>query len=667
MNLHHVFIEGIFSMFILQGWFSKSACESWSFRFPRTVKVLKRSSATVPCSFTSPAGYGDVNIIWYINQFAGYPQALNEKSPSEVKDEYRGRTSLVGDGPNSCSLRINDIVKEAEFYPGIDKNINSFDLQDRQIVKVSFTGCSEDSSCRDWSFSFPKSINVLRGSCVEIPCSFSHPKAYKDFNLIWYEEYGNSPIYNKLNPWDVAAGYSGRTYLVGNGTNSCSLRMNDVKESGRYYPGVNEDINSYVLNDGRSIQVIVTDSLSISLRMETDNMLEGRTVSINCSVEHTCASRPPTLTWNKLGQLFVHHEALTSGTWRVTSQIIYTPMYEDNNTYLTCMATYPNGKTKNERTLLNIHFAPKNTTLKMQDKGEIREGDNATLLCETTANPDVSYEWYKDGEKLKESSKKLTAWNVSWKNERYYCIAKNNVGSGQSATLELPVQYSAKEVKVKAERRGSAMKLVCDFLKSNPEPVNYTWYLAGSPIPEENEQTLTVDRLSQSNGYSCAICNDVGCPRSELYTVTLDEVDLPVILGTVAGVFFVFLFVVFLYFFSRRKKIQKSPSSKIPASVTSGQNGSAAEQIAMSDHLYGNIHTEPHYTNQHLGHGVGEVRSPAKRNGGASNNQETLYAQPQKDTNDIIYTSVQHRPRSEMQEPRRGVPTEDIEYATVRR
>ncbi|XP_053308454.1 sialic acid-binding Ig-like lectin 12 [Spea bombifrons] len=259
MNLHHVFREGIFSLLILQEWFSRSACENWSFRFPRTVKVLKRSSATVPCSFTSPAGYGDVNIIWYIYDSVEYPQAFNKKSPSEVEREYRGRTSLVGDGPNSCSLRINDVKNRESFYPGIDKNTNSYFLHGSRTVTVSFTGCSEDSSCSDWSFRFPESINVSRGSCVEIPCSFSHPKGYKDFNLIWYEANGNSPIYNKLNPWDVAAGYSGRTYLVGNGTNSCSLRMNDVKESGSYYPGVNEDINSYVLNDGRSIRVIVTD------------------------------------------------------------------------------------------------------------------------------------------------------------------------------------------------------------------------------------------------------------------------------------------------------------------------------------------------------------------------------------------------------------------------
>ncbi|XP_053308327.1 sialic acid-binding Ig-like lectin 13 isoform X2 [Spea bombifrons] len=440
--------RGFFFLFIFQGWFSKSACESWSFTFPRTVKVLKRSSATVPCSFTSPAGYGDVSIIWYIYQRRGYPQALNEKSPSEVEREYRGRTSLVGDGPNSCSLRINDIVKEAEFYPGIDKNINSFYLNHGRTVRVSFTGCSEDSSCNDWSFSFPKSINVSRGSCVEIPCSFTHPKGYKDFNLIWYEENGNSPIYNKLNPSDVAAGYSGRTYLVGNGTNSCSLRMNDVKESGRYYPGVNEDINSYVLNDGRSIHVIVTASFPRPRIMsETYNMFEGETVSLLCSVEHTCGSDPPTLTWNKPGQLKdLRQEDLTTGSWRVISEITYYPTYEDNNTDLQCTATYPNGTNMTEVAPLNINYPPKNTSLKIKgDVAEIKEGDNVTLICSSLANPaPSSYMWYNE-DVFVGNDVQLTLRNVSWEKNTYYCSATNGLGSGDSPKVELPVHYTWKQ------------------------------------------------------------------------------------------------------------------------------------------------------------------------------------------------------------------------------
>ncbi|XP_063291522.1 B-cell receptor CD22-like [Pelobates fuscus] len=528
--MNHPFdpVKMLFYLFILQGWFPISFCEAWSFRFPESMSVFKHSNVLIPCNFTSPEGFSDVHIIWYIYKTFTYSQVFNSRDPSAVIPEYQGRTFLVGNETKSCSLRINDVTKNEKFYPGINTNINSYDLC-QQTVNVKLT---------DWIFIFPESIQALGGSCVEIPCSFTY-KEDDDFNLIWFMYHFTSypQIFNKRLPSAVEPEYKGRTSMVGNGKNSCSLRIDNVKSSEYYYPGIDTNINSYKVNNGKRIRVEVSDSFFMPAIKGADDIQEGKTISMSCSVTHTCASSPPSLEWNKAGHpISVQHEDISGGYWRVQSEIRYSPSYQDHNTSLRCTATFQNGKRFYQYIILNIKFPPKNTGIKVLDKTEMREGDTVTLQCITRANPaPSSYEWYKveknSTTKLKKNAEKLQILNVNLDSNKYYCSARNELGTGNSSIIELPVKYRAKGVRIHLEKQGDSVKMECVFSSGNPEPTQYAWLHNGSLKHNKTEKILIIKATVISSGnYQCEVSNDVGKSMSEPVTVTITDPET-VVLG----------------------------------------------------------------------------------------------------------------------------------------
>ncbi|CAH2318625.1 B-cell receptor CD22-like [Pelobates cultripes] len=690
-KMNHPFdsVKMLFYLFILQGWFPISFCEDWSFRFPKSMRVLKHSNVTIPCNFTSPEGFSDVHIIWYIYNTFRYSQVFNSRDPSAVTPEYRGRTFLVGNETKSCSLRINNVTKNEQFYPGIDTKINSYDLY-KQTVNVKLIGnllydihnvrnhtesCSKQwisvyKSCRcfnsckikvnDWIFRFPKSIQALSGSCVEIPCSFTYKEDDVDFNLIWfmYHIISYPQIFNKRMPSAVEPEYKGQTSMVGNKTNSCSLRIDNVQSSEYYYPGIDKDINSYKVNDGKRISVEVSDLFFMPAIKGADDIQEGKTISIYCSVTHTCASSPPSLEWNKAGHpISVRHEDISGGYWRVQSEIRYSPSYQDHNTSLGCTATFQNGKRFYQYTILNIKFPPQNMNIHVLDKDEMREGDNVTLQCITRANPaPSSYEWYKvqknSTAKLKEIAEKLQILNVNLDNNKYYCSVRNELGTGNSSIIELPVKYKAKGVRINLEKQGHNVKMECVFSSGNPEPTQYAWLHNGSLIRNKTEKILIIKATVISSGnYECEVSNDVGKSLSEPVTVTVTDPETVI-------------------------PDDSHPKDMTLILVGVAGNRNIPEQILMSDQLYENIHKEPvlygniqpmPHSNSHLtDQRLKDTRNPDKRSDPDSNDVSALYSKPQKRSEDVLYVLLQHGSTSQTQNVMRQNEDGSSLYTTVK-
>ncbi|XP_063800048.1 B-cell receptor CD22-like isoform X3 [Pseudophryne corroboree] len=309
------------------------------------------------------------------------------------------------------------------------------------VLQVCFSGSNKNK----WSFTFPEIIPALKHSNVVIPCTYTAPSDHGEVRLIWfkYKLMGYPQIYNDENPSKVAKEYSDRTSLVENGTNSCSLKITDVRETEWYYPGISEDINSYDLNDKQSVKVKVSDSPRKPLITGTEDMEEKKTCKLVCSVNHTCASRPPTITWNKVGhEITVRHEELSRGIWRIESEMSYIPSYTEDNTQLECTATFPNNITSVQSVTLNITYGPKNTTISIVGNMETEEGDNVTLRCTSRANPPVTnYTWYKIGDSkilLQERDDTITVQNLT--SEKYICSASNAMGTAESQMFQFTNQ-----------------------------------------------------------------------------------------------------------------------------------------------------------------------------------------------------------------------------------
>ncbi|XP_053547095.1 myelin-associated glycoprotein-like [Bombina bombina] len=213
------------------------------------------------------------------------------------------------------------------------------------FVLKGFFGNSFNEDCKNWSFTFDTSITALNGSCVEIPCTFSFPEGYREFNLIWYlYHFINYPqVFNKKQPSAVRADYTKLTSLVGNKTNSCTLRISQVENEGLFYPGINEDINSWHCNQKKTALVKIKDTPDEPLLSVPPNLTEGIPAPIFCTVEYTCPSYSPFLQWNKIGLKNVRHED-HEGYWKVISELLFEPTYIDDETQIKCTATYPNSQ-----------------------------------------------------------------------------------------------------------------------------------------------------------------------------------------------------------------------------------------------------------------------------------------------------------------------------------
>ncbi|XP_073426670.1 Schwann cell myelin protein-like [Dendrobates tinctorius] len=443
---HHFFLlGGLFLLLFSLGSFAEERKSGWTFTFPKTIYTRKHSDVEIPCTFVAPADYGEVHIVWYKYNKYSYPKVYSDDDSSEVLQVYKDRTSRIRNGTNSCSLRIEDMKSTAQYYPGINDEINSYNVnKENKTVQIMVAGCNEEAPCKDWNFFFPSSIDVLMGSCVEIPCRLTYPNDTQNFSLYWYRNalIGYPKVFNNRSSTEVERKYKGRTFPVGNSMDNCSLRINNVQEQIEIYPGINEDINSYHINNERICKIFIIETPPEPIINKSDYMKEKKPVNISCSVTHTCASSPPNITWNKPDlNLTMSHEDLDQGVWRMTSTIKYIPSYRDDKTQLSCTVTFPNRKISKQSVTLDIQYKPKNVTIRVQTK----KGDDITLQCTSHGNPyKTNYRWYKGEKKtLAGIGESITVLNET--SDTYICSATNEIGTQNSSVFSFTNQYDSKQ------------------------------------------------------------------------------------------------------------------------------------------------------------------------------------------------------------------------------
>ncbi|XP_052440854.1 B-cell receptor CD22-like [Carassius gibelio] len=163
-------------------------------------------------------------------------------------------------------------------------------------------------------------------------------------------------------------------------------------------------------------------------------VLEGRSVTLICSSD---ANPAVNYTWYR-------------DTERPLNPVQTGPNLTINNTNLThsgryyCTAENKHG-TQTSSVLLDVQYAPKNTSLSLFPSGSVIEGNPVTLICSSDANPPVNYTWYRDTERPLnpvQTGPNLTINNTDPTHSgRYYCTAENKHGTQNSSVL-LDVQQT---------------------------------------------------------------------------------------------------------------------------------------------------------------------------------------------------------------------------------
>ncbi|XP_069803592.1 B-cell receptor CD22-like isoform X2 [Dendropsophus ebraccatus] len=289
------------------------------------------------------------------------------------------------------------------------------------------------SVCQRWTF--PSEFFALLGSCVEIPCTYDAGTSGAS-STVWYLYsyiYTDPEILNTKDQSSVLEEYRNRTSLVP-GEKSCTLRIDPVREEdgGReYYPGIAEDRN--INADNKTVHLNTTDKIYIHL-YGPEHVTEGEATSIHCVVAHTCGSSPPSLQWNKSGEVKIHSVLVFGHIHLQESRLTYIPSYVDDGTSLHCTATFPNGQRTVESITLNISYAAIGVHITVR-----YEEESIDLICDyLSSRPNVThYTWLRDGSILFSNAGKILYLYTSAENYgEYTCIAHNPAGNSSSTTFQ---------------------------------------------------------------------------------------------------------------------------------------------------------------------------------------------------------------------------------------
>ncbi|KAJ8358129.1 hypothetical protein AAFF_G00031400 [Aldrovandia affinis] len=397
-----------------------------------------------------------------------------------------------------------------------------------------------------WSVSYRHvRICALKGSSVDMPCTYSYPNDNTVETTFWFVE--------KTVDLAETPEYKGRVEYRGNKEHDCTLRVRGLRESDSktYFFRFITNRDQYYGQGGSTLSVTdlqvevnpatVTEGQSVTLTCRTTCTLSGspaficvryapKSTSVSVSpsgeiveggsVTLTCSSNanPPVqrYTW------FKNSRAITS--WRGSGQsyTIKDIKPSDSGEYY-CEAVNGVGSGSSHSKHLNVQYAPKSTSVSVSPSGEIVEGGSVTLTCSSNANPPVQrYTWFKN-------SRAITSWRGSEQSYtikdikpsdsgEYYCEAVNRIGERLSPHILLNVQYPPKSTSVSVSPsgeivEGGSVTLTCSS-NANPPVQRYTWFKNSRAIPSwrGSEQSYTIKDIkpSDSGEYYCEAVNGVG-------------------------------------------------------------------------------------------------------------------------------------------------------------
>ncbi|XP_038841785.1 myelin-associated glycoprotein-like [Salvelinus namaycush] len=305
----------------------------------------------------------------------------------------------------------------------------------------------------------PDRLDVLTGSCMQIPCSFDIPVQHKNtFNStiltsgVWIKEspyFGGRPESVIFNSSETVNRYQGK--ITGNmSQKSCTTVFFNVTTSytNKYFFRI-ESQPFRATDTGKSVDVVVWDLPSSPILTVSGEMKERTPVSLNCSAVAPCPEHPPELTWTLPTQFTPENQMQENPdqTKSVLSTVTFTPSYLHHEKNITCTAVYPVGtsnKTAEHNMMLNVSFSPKDTLASISPADPVLVGSCVNLTCSSTANPPVTnFTWFQisGGKPTQVASGLSYSLNVTvGDGGLYFCEARNSHGCGKSKEVQLAIK-----------------------------------------------------------------------------------------------------------------------------------------------------------------------------------------------------------------------------------
>ncbi|XP_016417743.1 uncharacterized protein LOC107747662 [Sinocyclocheilus rhinocerous] len=199
-------------------------------------------------------------------------------------------------------------------------------------------------------------ITALPRSCVVIPCSFKMEEEYiTRLRVLWVTKKGGFMFHT--DPVDVLDNFKGRTRLLGNpDEQDCTVEMDNVQthDNGPFCFRAERENERYSFNNS-CVFIIMRAPNGPVMSSLPEDIEPGTRVAVKCSVNHTCSSHPPQITWSvPTARETISHSHMGGGVWETVSAVIFIPTGYEEKDEIVCTAKFWGGKTQENTAFLSI-------------------------------------------------------------------------------------------------------------------------------------------------------------------------------------------------------------------------------------------------------------------------------------------------------------------------
>ncbi|XP_014909145.1 uncharacterized protein LOC106960513 isoform X2 [Poecilia latipinna] len=298
---------------------------------PSTLEVNDGDSVNLTCSAPVPCPSHPPNLTW--TPTLGYSQ----ETLQENQDKTLVKTSVLNF--NASYLHDGENISCTSVYKKQDGSADA---------SFSTTANILCRSCGQFEISLPQTVQVLRGSCVTVPCSFDLKRKYEQYlnggcRALWVYPDSRDPRLTDTNP------------VTGNLTEkNCTTTFSNMQSRHTNTYNLRLDCNGlkYTFTTA-SVKIEVKDDLPPpTLTPSTLEVNDGDSVSLTCSAPVPCLSRPPNLTWTPtLGQSEETLQENQDKTLVKVSVLNFNASYLHDGEKISCNAVYKKQDGNSDATL----------------------------------------------------------------------------------------------------------------------------------------------------------------------------------------------------------------------------------------------------------------------------------------------------------------------------
>ncbi|CAM4555654.1 unnamed protein product [Leuciscus chuanchicus] len=200
-------------------------------------------------------------------------------------------------------------------------------------------------------------ITALTRSCVVIPCSFKMEKEYvTGLQFLWVTKTDGYMFHtNKSNILD---NFKGRTRLLGNqDEQNCTVEMDDVQthDNGPFCFRAEKENKKYSFNNSCVFIIMQASPDKPVMSSLPEDINPGTRITVKCSVNHTCSSHPPKISWSvPTARETISHNHMGGGVWETVSDVTFIPTGNEEKDEIVCSANFWGGKTQNHTAILSV-------------------------------------------------------------------------------------------------------------------------------------------------------------------------------------------------------------------------------------------------------------------------------------------------------------------------